>query len=81
LSVELAWLLCEAANRGIFTGGRFSYHDRHVVKGVLRDRPYPIVTLDTERNHSRQEVRKRELKLIGRDAFEPWELRDFLSLF
>lgn len=80
LSVELAWLLAEAAHRGFFNG-KFSYHDRQILKGVLRDRPYPIVTIETERNLSRQTVRAYERRLTGQGIFEPLNIRDFLEHF
>jgi hypothetical protein len=79
-SIELAWLLSEAAHVEIFPA-RFSYHGRQVLKGVISDRPYPIVTIDAERSILRKEVRKRE-RAVSRDTeAEPMHLRDFLKAF
>jgi hypothetical protein len=79
-SIELAWLLAEAAHVEIFPA-RFSYHGRQILKGVISDRPYPIVTIDAERNMLRKEVRKRE-RAVSRDIdAEPMHLRDFLKSF
>jgi hypothetical protein len=79
-SIELAWLLAEAAHAEIFPA-RFSYHGRQVLKGVIADRPYPIVTIDAERSILRKEVRKRE-RAVSRDTeAESMHLRDFLKSF
>lgn len=79
-SIELAWLLAEAAHAEIFPA-RFSYHGRQILKGVISDRPYPIVTIDAERSILRKEVRKRE-RAVSRDTeAEPMHLRDFLKSF
>jgi hypothetical protein len=80
LSVELAWLLAEAADRGEFSH-TFNYHQRQILKGVLKDRPYPIVSIETERNRTRRKVREHERRLDGTPHFQPWELRDFLFHF
>jgi hypothetical protein len=80
LSVELAWLLARAAADGLFSA-TFSYHDRHILKGVLRNRPYPIVSLDTERNMSRKEVSNAERQLRGSSSPTSYAVRDFLAHF
>jgi hypothetical protein len=80
LSVELAWLLAEAARRRFFSR-KFAYHGRQILKGVLRDRPYPIVSIETERNISRQTLRDYERDLTGHVSSEPYKIRDFLEHF
>lgn len=80
LSVELAWLLAQAAERNQFNG-RFTYHSRHILKGVIRNRPYPIVSIDTERNHSRRMVRTKERHLNGYAECNATSLREFLEFF
>jgi len=80
LSVELAWLLAEGAHRNIF-GRRFAYHDRHILKGVLRDRPYPIISIETERNLSRRTVRNYELQMMQVGSPGALAIRDFLQSF
>jgi hypothetical protein len=79
-SIELAWLLAEAAHLDLFNA-RFSYHGRQVLKGVISDRPYPIVTIDAERSILRKEVRKRERAVTRDNEAEPMHLRDFLKSF
>jgi hypothetical protein len=50
-------------------------------KGVISDRPYPIVTIDAERSILRKEVRKRERAVTRDNEAEPMHLRDFLKSF
>ncbi len=80
LSVELAWLLAEAAHRDLF-GRSFAYHDRQILRGVLRDRPYPIVSIETERNLSRRTVRQYERRMMQHGSPAPLAIRDFLQSF
>lgn len=79
-SVELAWLLAEAAHKKLFVGD-FFYHERHILKGVLRDRPYPVVSINTERSDSRREVKAAERIINGQRNVDPLEIRNFLKLF
>ena len=80
MSVELAWLLAEAGHRQIFKRS-FQYHGRDVLKGVIRDRPYPLVSIDTERSIHRREVRSREVQLLGAHDVGHLAVRDFLFSF
>lgn len=77
---ELGWLLTIAAERNLF-GRKFRYHDMHPLKGVIQGRPYPIVSVDTERNLSRQRVREAEIDLTGRSDVIPRRLQNFLRAF
>ncbi len=79
-SVELGYILAEAASVGIFSG-RFSYHGRESLKGVHGDRPVPIVSIDTERSVSKRNVRERERLLTQESEVAPLALRDFLHAF
>jgi hypothetical protein len=79
-SVELAWLLSEA-HRNRFVGCSFGYHGRHILKGVLKDRPYPVISLDTERSPSRREVRSREEALLPMTHLDEIKVRDFCQAF
>jgi len=81
VSIELAWLLAEASERKMFRGFEFKYHDRHQLKGVLRDKPYPIFSLDTERSYDRQQTRIYEQKLNGSQDIKPAHVRDFILHF
>jgi hypothetical protein len=63
LSAELALLLTDPSGVDL-PNVQFAYHGREVMKGVIRERPYPIISIDAERNLSRREVRKRERKLM-----------------
>lgn len=80
LSIELAWLLADAVHQEIFSA-KFSYHGRQVLKGVINDRPYPIVTIDAERSLARREVRKHERAVTMNSDIECLHLRNFLEAF
>ena len=80
LSLELAWLLADAAHSEIFSA-KFSYHGRQTLKGVINDRPYPIVTIDAERSLARREVRKHERAVTMESEIECLHLRNFLNAF
>ena len=43
-SAELAWMLCLAHRHRLFTTPQFLYHGRQILKGVIGDRPYPIIS-------------------------------------
>ncbi|MCC7426422.1 MAG: hypothetical protein IT557_05930 [Alphaproteobacteria bacterium] len=80
LSVELAWLLAKVA----FSedrGWRFVYHGREILKGVLRDRPYPLVSIETERDDAQKQVRHYERELTRQSPYAPRALCDFLEHF
>lgn len=79
-SLELAWLLAEAAHLEIFQA-KFSYEGRQILKGVISDRPYPLVSIDAERSMKRKEVRTREKAVLKHSETEPLHLRDFLRSF
>ncbi|WP_156918433.1 hypothetical protein [Bradyrhizobium sp. Cp5.3] len=80
LSIELAWLLAEAAHSEVFPA-KFSYHGRHPLKGVIHDRPYPIIAIDAERSLARREVRKHERAVTREGEVECLHLRNFLESF
>jgi len=79
-SIELAWLLSEA-HRNRFVGCNFGYHGRHILKGVLKERPYPIISLDTERSTSRRDVRSYEQALLPTVSLDSTKIRDFCGAF
>ncbi|WP_354265638.1 hypothetical protein [Bradyrhizobium sp. I1.7.5] len=80
LSLELAWLLADAAHSEMFSA-KFSYHGRQTLKGVISDRPYPIVTIDAERSLARRAVRKHERAVTMDSDIECLHLRNFLEAF
>jgi hypothetical protein len=80
VSVELAWLLCEASHNRVGQF-QFAYHGRDILKGVISDRPYPVITIDTERSASRREVRIREAAITRSNVAEAIHLKDFLTSF
>jgi len=79
-SVELAWLLSEA-HRNQFVVGSFGYHGRHILKGVIKDRPYPIISLDTERSATRRDVRTLEQALYPVRDLNALNIRNFCEAF
>jgi len=78
VSAELGWLLCEASHLSAFVRP-FTYHGREELKGVIKDHPYPIVSIDSERNPRRREIRARERALTGEQGAQPHLLADFLK--
>ncbi len=80
MSVELAYLLAEVANLDI-EQFKFVYEGRHTLKGVVDDRPYPVVGLDTERNERRRAIRGKERALRQTGDAKPNDISDFLRLF
>lgn len=80
ISAELAWLLAQANTQGYFHR-TFSYHQRKILKGVLHDRPYPIVALDCERQAARKELQSHERQLNGGHEPEAVAIRNFLGSF
>jgi hypothetical protein len=80
LSLELAWLLADAVHSEILSA-KFSYHGRQTLKGVINDRPYPIVTIDAERSLARRAVRKHERAVTMDADIECLHLRNFLDAF
>lgn len=80
LSAELAYVLARECHRRT-SSLKFSYHGREALKGVIQDRPYPIITIDAERRPSRKEVRVREGSLQASHPPEPLHLADFLQAF
>ena len=80
LSVELAYLLASACAEG-GRSFRFSYSGRDTMKGVVRGRPYPLISIDTERRSSRRAVRALERAMTGERDLDPHMLRSFLAAF
>jgi hypothetical protein len=80
LCAELAWILAAAAEKGLFHG-QFVYAGRHILKGVIKNRPYPIVAINTERKPSRKRVRESELDLLNTTDLSPRKLFKFLTDF
>lgn len=79
-SVELAWLLCDAAHQMTFPHN-FAYHGRDVLKGVIENHPYPIISIDCERSVARREVREHERTITGESFASPMHLRNYLGAF
>lgn len=79
VGIELAYLL--AAGHGRHHAAVFSYHDRAILKGVIRDRPYPVVSIDTERSHSKKLLAELESRLQNVTPTIPSELARYLLAF
>lgn len=82
LSVELALALCEpaVAPADPFRGS-FHYQGREVLKGVLNGRPYPVVTVYTERRQTRRDVLELEMGLTTSKIVSSLMLGTFLRQF
>lgn len=80
LSLDLAFIIAGEADNWPF-GSKFIYNDRHILKGVIQDRPYPIFLIDTERKPARKSVRSAEWSLVGKDYVKAEKVLDFLRAF
>lgn len=78
VSLELAFLLSEIYQDTL----SYNYLGRHQLKGVLSDKPYPIVTVIVERNVERKTLLDRERSLsVHTKVTNATHLRDFLDTF
>ncbi|BGE86812.1 hypothetical protein Ms3S1_32480 [Methylosinus sp. 3S-1] len=80
ISASLAYLLSQCMCDGLLPG-RFNYHGRDTLKGVIQGRPYPIVTLDMERSTKKKEILAYERALTKTGDIESIHLRNFLREF
>lgn len=80
LTLELAAVLAEASVRSKFSPSLL-YRQREGLRGVLRDRPYPVIYVDTERRQSRRLANAREALLLGKQQPQPEAIRDFVFAF
>lgn len=81
MSVELAWLLSKYGDEMPMKGVEYTYNGRQQMKGVLNDRPYPVVAIDVERSAARRKVRNRERELLSGKALNALQIHDFLESF
>ena len=79
-SAQLAYVLAKAATKKKFPHS-FGYHGREALKGVIDGMPYPIVSIDTERNEIKSQLKSREAALTGESTVQPFALCDFLETF
>ncbi|UXS31338.1 hypothetical protein FY152_04210 [Agrobacterium tumefaciens] len=79
-SLELSFLLAQASLQDMFSG-RFTYHGKETFKGVIRNQPYPVISIDTERDFAKRNLRYRERLLTKEVDAPPQALQDFLSAF
>ncbi len=79
-SIGLAYLLSKAAQENQFAG-RFTYHGRERFKGVNRDQPYPVVSIEAERDPVKRRLRARERLLTREVEAAPVSLHDYLQEF
>jgi hypothetical protein len=80
ISVQLAHTLSRAAIKKRFHH-TLTFHGRETIKGVVAEIPYPIISIDTERNEQQLELKSREMALNGSKNSSPYTLRDFLETF
>lgn len=79
-SAELALLLAEAKDKQMFMRD-FRYDGRLPLKGVNGEHPYPVVFIDTERDHGKREIRTRERLVTKEPEIAAIALRDFLTSY
>lgn len=79
-SLELGYILADATDHSFFSG-RFSYHGREALKGVNGGRPYPVISIDAERNQSKRLLRTRERILTQEPEVTAVALKDFLHAY
>ncbi|WHO77455.1 hypothetical protein [Rhizobium leguminosarum] len=77
-SVGLSYLLASAAQNNMFMA-QFSYHGRQSFKGVNKDHPYPVVSIEAERNPDKRRLRARERLLLNENFVAPVALFDYLD--
>lgn len=80
VSLQLAWLLTNSPGEGL-SRDSFIYIGRDNLKRVIRDKPYPILCLVSERSEAKAELRRRESRITRRADFEISELHNFLTSF
>lgn len=80
VSAELALLLCETTKLRVFQH-QLVFHGQEPLKGVVSSRPYPIISVDTERSIKRRNVKRHERALTGQAASDPDLLRTYLTAF
>lgn len=80
LSLDIAFIIASQPDSWGFAN-RLVYNDRHILKGVLKDRPYPIFVIDTERKPARKDVRDAEWALVGKEYIKPEKVVTFLRAF
>jgi len=82
LSLELAYLLAEAARLNILTGMAFFYEGRHILKGVINGEPYPVFFVDIERSVEKRDIAAAERRLMDKyKSFNPADMKDFIVRF
>lgn len=80
LSIETAYLLADVCSKGDYTFS-FTYAGRESLKGVIGSRPYPVISIDTERRQHRRDVRAFEQAISSEKDAPPQLLRTFLDAF
>jgi hypothetical protein len=81
MSLELAYLLAESVRYRMLDGAVFRYHGRQSLKGVLNNRPYPMITIDMERKDSRRAVLQTERDITHSSEASPHHLVSFIQAF
>jgi hypothetical protein len=80
VSVQLAYVLARAANRKSFPH-LMGYHGRESLKGVIGGSPYPVISIDTERDELQSRLKSQESDLTGKKPVSAFALADFLVTF
>lgn len=80
LSVELAWLLTAARHHQLISA-EFVYHGREPLKGVINNQPYPVVTVETERDHVKRRLQELERAIGFGQVANHTALGDYLLEF
>ncbi len=80
ISLQLAWLLTRNPGSN-WNAESFIYLGRDHLKGVINDKPYPVVCLVTERHESKAELRRKESRITGMAHYHISELHSFLTDF
>lgn len=80
LSVQMAYLLAKATTKKRFHHS-LGFHGRETLKGVVNGIPYPVISVDTERNELNWMLKSREAMLRGERSVDEYALCDFLQTF
>jgi hypothetical protein len=81
VSLELAHLLSDPIAQEIMPTTKFLYEGRQHLKGVIKDKPYPVFLMYVERSQRRREVHESERMLMQTNDFTALQMRNFTALF
>lgn len=80
LSLELAYIISHFSHIKSEML-KFYLTGKYDIKGVLGDRPYPIIAIDAERSHERRRLRTKEENLRPKINSDPVDFAEYIEMF